>query len=117
MPNKATVTDVGLGAAFKEGVNEGFRLTGYVTVFFKIGGQTKAKYTVEAHEVPKVVGEFLESLRGEHYEVGIKIKILADGDVGPGQASAPSGAAGVDGLPVGEDTTITDAEVVEDQVE
>lgn len=108
--NKATVSDTDLGDAFKHGVNEGFRLLGYVVIFMSLGGKLKQKITCQAHEVPDVVGEFLSSLRGEHYEVGIEIRILAEGDVVDSPAPAKVG-----GLEEGEDTSIIDAEVVEDE--
>lgn len=106
--NRATVKDSNLGAAFTEGVNEGFRLTGYVAVICQIAGKDKVRVVVKASQVPDVVGDFIAGLRGEHYEIGVTIRIIAESDVTPEGDSDEVG-----GLPEGEDPNIIDAEIVE----
>jgi hypothetical protein len=100
-PNKATIADAGLGAAFTEGVNEGFRLTGYVRLTMRIGSQERFHEAVKASDVPQLVADFVAGLRGEHYGVGVIIRILALDDV----KTEPAGEL---------DDGIVDAEVVED---
>lgn len=107
-PNKATVSEPGLGAAFAEGVNEGFRLTGHVLLICQIGGRDKIRIVTKASKVPDILSDFVAGLRGEHYEVGVTVRIIAEGDVVPeGQASAPTGAAEL------EEDPIEDAEVID----
>lgn len=104
-PNRATITDSGLGEAFAQGVNEGFRLTGYVTVFCRVGKGGVVRKEMAVADVPEYINEFLLSLRGEHYEVGVEIRILSEGDVKPEPKQAEVAA-----ISQGED--IEEAEIV-----
>lgn len=80
--NRATVKDDSLGQAFAQGVNEGMRLTGYVTLLFEVGSKRITRTPMVAvADVPTAVAEFLSSLRAEHYEIGVTVKILAEGDI------------------------------------
>lgn len=108
--NRATVKNEGLGSAFAEGVNEGFRLTGHVLLICKVGDKARVNATVKASEVPDLVNYFLSSLRGEHYEVGISIRVIAEGDVTTESVKAQ--ARVVDQSSIGE-SGIEDAEVVD----
>lgn len=87
-PNRATVSDSGLGAAFTEGVNEGLRLTGHVLLICKVGSRDKFREIVKASDVPELIGNFVATLRGEHYEVGVTIRIISEGDVAQDKAQA-----------------------------
>lgn len=107
--NRATVSDKGLGAAFAEGVNEGFRLTGYVRLICLIGGRARVNETVKASDVPKLMETFFAGLRGEHYEVGVAVRLMAEGDVCTEQVSDPAPRATPE---VGDG--VIDAEIVED---
>lgn len=108
--NRATIKEEGLGASFAEGVNEGLRLTGHVLIICQIGGRDKIRVVTKASTVPDIVGDFVAGLRGEHYEVGISIRIFAEGDVAPqsGKAQATVIADDANG-----ESGIEDAEVVE----
>jgi len=106
--NRATVKDEGLGSAFTEGVNEGFRLTGYVLVICKVGDKEKIRGEFKASQVYDVVGDFVAGLRGEHYEVGVTIRMISEGDVTPEKAQARV----VEPEAIGE-SGIEDAEVVD----
>lgn len=106
--NRATVKDEGLGTAFTEGVAEGQRLTGYVLVICKVGGRVKIQDVFKARQVPDVIGDFIASLRGEHYEVGVVIRLLAEGDV----VSEKAQGRVVEPESIGE-SGIEDAEVVD----
>lgn len=86
--NRATVKDTGLGASFTEGVNEGLRLTGYVLVICKISDKEKIRGVFKASQVYDIVSDFVAGLRGEHYEVGVTIRMIAEGDVAPEKAQA-----------------------------
>ena len=110
MKNRATVEDTGLGTAFAEGVNEGLRLTGYVLVICKVGDKEKIRGEIKASQVPDVVGDFIAGLRGEHYEIGISIRVIAATDIKsePGKAQARV----VGPTEIGE-SGIEDAEVVD----
>lgn len=108
--NRATVRDESLGKAFAEGVNEGFRLTGYVLLVIRVGNKDIVHDTVKASEIPTLVADRLESLRGEHYEVGVTIRIIADGDVKTESDKAQ--AHKVEDPAIGE-SGIEDAEVVD----
>lgn len=108
-PNKATVEDSGLGSAFAEGLNEGFRLTGYVLLLVKVGGHVSYDKVIKASEVCDTVAGILAGMRGEHYDSGVVIQVIAESEGAP-----ESAAAEVGGLPEGEDSSIDDAEVVED---
>lgn len=109
-PNRATVSDVGLGEAFAEGLNEGFRLTGYVLAVCKVGDRETFRGVVKASQVPDVVGDFIAGLRGEHYEVGVSVRIIAEGDVGDEAEAAGAEGNGAAEIADG----IEDAEVVEE---
>lgn len=108
--NKATIKDDGLGAAFAEGVNEGLRLTGHVLLICQIGGKDKIRVVTKASSVPDLVGDFIAGLRGEHYEVGITIRIIAEGDVKRGTGKAQARVVGPE--EIGE-SGIEDADVVD----
>jgi len=80
--NRATVKDETLSRSFAQGLNEGMRLVGYVTIFFNVGERIiKKQPTVAVADVQQVVSELLSELRAEHYEVGVSIRILSEGDI------------------------------------
>ncbi|HET7110238.1 MAG TPA: hypothetical protein VFI41_05165 [Gemmatimonadales bacterium] len=107
--NRATVKDEGLGAAFKEGLNEGLRLDGYVVLFMKVG-KNERQHTIPASEVLEHVSNFIGGLRGEHYEEGVVIRIFGDSDA----KSEPDKAQArvVEQTSIGE-SGIEDAEIVD----
>lgn len=107
-PNRATVGDDGLGAAFARGVNEGFRLTGHVLLLVTVGGEVIIHQTVESAKVAELATEVLGQFRGEHYAAGVVIRIMAAEEA----KSAPEPAK-VDHPAIGEDG-IEDAEIVDD---
>lgn len=103
-PNRAKVEDEGLSRSFAQGLNEGLRLTGYVTLFFEVGSKRITRTPMVAvADVPATVSEFLSTLRAEHYEVGVTIKIMAEGDIETQEAEQPVISDGIE-----------DAEVVEE---
>jgi hypothetical protein len=75
--NKATVKDEGLGTAFAEGVDEGFRLIGWVLFTVNVGGKEVASETVKKANVPDLVASVFSQFRGEHYDQGVVIRIMA----------------------------------------
>lgn len=103
-PNKATVADEGLGAAFTEGVNEGFRLTGYVLIVCQVGDRETINGVFKASQVYDVIGDFIAGLRGEHYEIGVTIRMIAESD-----APEPTKLVDIPELADG----VEDAEIVE----
>jgi len=104
--NKATVKDAGLGAAFVEGVNEGFRLDGYVLLSVTVGGKEITTNTIKAADVPTVVGELLDGMRGEHYAAGLIIRVFSADPA----AATPTPPPTMEGAPLPDG--VEDAEIV-----
>jgi hypothetical protein len=75
--NRATIKDSDLTENFAEGINEGFRLTGYVLFSVNCGGKEIASETVKAANVPELIAVTLGAFRGEHYAMGVVIRIMA----------------------------------------
>lgn len=100
--NKATVTDESLGQAFAQGVNEGLRLTGYVSIIIETKKRSANIQWVAVADVPATVNEFLTSLRADDYEDVVSIRIMAEEGNPPTEEQAEL------------DDGIEDAEVVEE---